>query len=216
MPDVPARSSRQQRRPLYPTLANELLVCSRQGVRWKLLPSPLAGSAGFLARTPHSASACAAWRPPPIPYAASSGPPLLLLLGLSRPESFCIHGVEQDGSCQSGDPQRPERRQAEKHWRRRQQADVEAAEEIGDQARWERPSLTGDHRCAEVDAFRLGPANGRQQSRCRCGNGHHGRLGHRPLHGTIAETQVRRGGRHGPDRRQDRRYGDRGQLDARQ
>ena len=24
---------------------------------------------------PHSASACAAWRPPPIPYAASSGPP---------------------------------------------------------------------------------------------------------------------------------------------
>ena len=140
---------------------------------------------------------------------------LFLLLGLSRPEGFSIHELSKMAAAraaiasdQNGD--KPSSigavvsRQTSKPRKRLVTA------------RWERPSLAGDHGSAEVDAFGPRPANGRQQSSCRCGNGHHGCLGHHPLHGTIAEAQVRRGGRHGPDRRQDRRYGDRGQLDARQ
>ena len=113
------------------------------------------------------ASAYAAWRPRPLRHAASSGPPTAFAARPGAPAGFSVHGVEQDHGRDSCDHQRPEGREAEQHGRRGQQANVEAAEQVGHQTRRERPSLAGDHGCAEVHAFRLGPADRRQQSRRR-------------------------------------------------
>ena len=89
---------------------------------------------------------------------------LLLLLGLARPQGLRIHGVEQNHGGDACDEQRPEWREPQQQGGSGQQADVEAAEQVGDKARRERTGLAGDHGRTEVHTFGLGPADQPQPS----------------------------------------------------